>query len=138
MITVAFRHGRFADITVNSVDLSTFCDSESLNIDVDSAETSTFQQNWKTFLAGMAGANLTLSGKYDPTVTTGPVSVFTGLIGDDAFPVVVDPGGSVTGQIRHSFNAILTNYSESAAIGDAITFSASLLVSGAVTTTNVA
>lgn len=135
---MAFRHGKYAEITVNSNDLSAFCDSAELSIDVDTAETSTFGSDWKTHLAGLAGGTIELSGNYDPTATTGPAAVLMALIGAAAFPVVLFPGGDVTGQRSHTFNAILTSYSESSPVGDKVTFSASLLADGEITTAAVA
>ena len=49
-----FRHGRFSEITVAGADLSDFCNSADLSIDVDTADTTTFQQTWKTALTGAA------------------------------------------------------------------------------------
>lgn len=131
---MTFRHGKHASVEIAGNDLSQYCDNESLTIDVDTAETSTFGDDWKQFLAGMAGGNLSLGGNYDPTATTGPVVVLTGLIGGGPVAVVVYPGGNTSGQISHTFNALLTNYSETAAASDKVTFSASLLATGAVTT----
>ena len=48
-----------------------------------------------------------------------------------------DLGGSASGQRQHSFNAFVTNYSESAPVGDAVTFSAALLADGTVTSTTL-
>lgn len=130
---MAFRHGRFAEITIAANDLSDYCDTADLSIDVDTSDTSTFGSTWKTAITGMAGATVDLGGNYDPTATTGPAAVLTGLIGDDPFAVEVFPGGDVTGQASRTFNAILTSYKESSPVGDKVTFSASLLVTGAVT-----
>src|SRR6266702_5686006 len=77
---MAFKHGRLAEITVATKALSTFCDTADINIKVDTADTSTFTAAWKTAISGLAGATLTLSGGYDPTVTTGPASVLTSQI----------------------------------------------------------
>lgn len=130
---MAFRHGRYAEITVNAKDLSAFCDSADLGIDVDTSDTTVFGASWKTAIAGLAGATLELSGDYDPTATTGPAAVLTALIGADPFAVVVYPGGNVSGQVSRSFDAILTKYKESSPVGDKVTFSASLLVTDAIT-----
>jgi predicted secreted protein len=130
---MAFRHGRLAEITVNTKALSTFCESADLSIDVDTADTSTFTSTWKTALAGLAGGKVDLKGFYDPTATTGPAAVLTALIGTAPFAVLVYPGGNTSGQVSRGFNAILTSYSEGSPVGDKVTFSASLLVTGAIT-----
>jgi hypothetical protein len=134
---MAARHGKFAEITINSKALTSFCDAHTLDITVDTAETSVYGIDWKTHLPGLAGATLSISGNYDPTAVTGIVIVLTALIGAAAFPVVVEPGGNTAGQIRHSFNALLTKYSQSAPVGGKITVSADVLVTGAVTTVGI-
>lgn len=134
---MAFRHGKWAEITVDGDDLSAFCDSADISIDVDTAETSTFGSSWKTHLAGLAGGEVELAGNYDPTASTGPAAVLMALIGGDAVPIVLYPGGNVSGQRSHTFDAILTNYSESSAVGDKVTFSATLLADGQIVTAAV-
>jgi predicted secreted protein len=133
---MAFRHGKNASVTINSVDLSTFCDDLSLAIDVDTADTTTFGSTWKSAIAGLPGAKMTLKGDYDPTASTGPASaIFACITGGAPVAVVHKPGGTLTGQRTNSFNAIVTNYTEDSPVGGVVTFSASLLVTGAVTPT---
>jgi predicted secreted protein len=133
---MAFRHGKNAVVTVNSVDLSTFCDNLDLSMSVDTADTTAFGSTWKSNLAGIAGATLSLSGFYDPTATTGPASaIFACITGAAAVPIVHKPGGTLSGQRTNSFNAIVTGYSESSPVGDKVTFSCDLLVTGAVSPT---
>jgi hypothetical protein len=129
---VAFHHGKAAEITVNSVALSTFCDTADLSIDIDTADTTTFGASWKTAIAGLAGGELEIAGNFDPTATTGPASALSDLIGVAPFAVIYEPAGAASTQHR-TFNAILTNYSESSPVGDKVTFSATLLITGAVT-----
>lgn len=133
---MAFRHGKNAVVTINAVDLSTFCNALDLSIDVDTDDTTTFGSSWKSALAGTAGAKLDLSGDYDPTASTGPASaIFACISGGVPVAVVHKPGGTLSGQRTNSFNAIVTNYSESSPVGDIVSFKASLLVTGAVTPT---
>ncbi len=134
---MAARHGKFAEITIAANAMTSYVDAHTLDISVDTADISTYGLTWKKNLAGLAGATLTLSGNYDPTLVTGPVIVLTGLIGAAAFACVVYPGGNSAGQISHSFNGILTKYSQSAPIGGKVTFSADILVDGAITTVGI-
>lgn len=132
---MAFKHGRLAEITVATKALSTFCDSADINIKVDTADTTTFLNAWKTAISGLAGATLTLSGDYDPTITTGPASVLLAQIAlnqaGTVTAVILYPAGNNAGQgTSHTFNALITDYSESPKVGDAVKFSASLLVTG--------
>lgn len=132
---MAFRHGRWAEITINSVVMSTFCDTMDLNIDIDTAETTTFTKVAKTHVVGTYGGTLEGGGSYDPTASTGPAVTLEALIGAEAVPVICYPGGSATSpaQRKATFNAILTNYKTSSAVGDKVGFSFSLLVDGAIT-----
>jgi len=132
---MAFKHGKYAEISVNSIPLSTFCDSADLSIDIDTADTTTFGSDWKSAVVGQAGGKVDLKGMYDPTETTGPISALAALVGvETAFPVILYPGGNDTGQISHSFDAFLTNISTGSTVGDKVTFSASLLATGEITT----
>src|SRR5205814_7315100 len=90
-------------------------DTADINIKVDTAETTVFTNTWKAYIAGLIGGTLNLSGAYDPTVTTGPASVLTALLGAAPFAVLFYPAGNNAGQgTSHSFNALLTDYKESA------------------------
>ena len=131
-----FRHGKNAEITVNAVALSTFCDSADFAVDVDTGDTTTFGSTWKSALAGIPGAKLDLVGKYDGTASTGPAAVLMGCItGGVPVAVVHKPGGTLSGQRTNSFNALVTSYSESSPVGGIVTFKAGLLTTGIVTTT---
>jgi hypothetical protein len=131
---VAFRHGSKASITVNSVDLSTFCTSLDLAITQDTGETTTFGSSWKSYIAGVMGGTLSIVGDYDGTVTTGPASAIL-LAQATAVPIAVvhKPGGTLSGQRTNSFNALITNYAESSPVGGIITFKADLLATGTIT-----
>jgi hypothetical protein len=129
-----FRHGSKAEITVNAVAITTFGTSADFSVDVDTADTTTFGSTWKSAIAGVPGAKLDITGDYDGTASTGPAAVFMACItGGVAVAVSHKPGGTLTGQRTNTFNAIVTNYTESSPVGGVITFKASLLVTGTVT-----
>ncbi len=136
---MAFKHGRLAELTVNSKALSTFLDSADLSFKVDTADVTTFlpagtTQPYKSYIAGLIGATLVISGDYDPTVTTGPAAVLTALLGAAPFPVLFYPAGNNAGQgTSHSFNAILTDYKEGSKTSAAVRIDATIVVTGADT-----
>lgn len=132
---MAFKSGRLAEITVATKALSTFCDTADIDIQVDNQDTTTFLAAWKTAISGLAGATVTLSGSWDPTVTTGPASVLLAQIAlnqaGTVTAVILYPAGNNAGQgTSHTFNALLSNYKESSKVTDNVTFSATLLVTG--------
>lgn len=130
---MAFRHGSKAEVVINSVDLSAYCDSLSLDVSVDTSDVTAFGSTWRSHIAGLAGATMSLSGSYDPTATTGPAAALFACISGGVPVTVVDkPGGTLTGQRTNTFSAIVTSYGEASSMDDKITFSAELLVTGAV------
>ena len=135
---MAFKHGRASQTYIGTNEISSYLDQADKSTDVDTAETTTFGRNWKTYLAGLIGSTLSVSGSYDGTATTGPAAIFeTCIANGTAWPIKFFPGGSASGQRQHSFNALVTNYSESSPVGDKVTFSAELLADGTVTSTTL-
>ncbi len=128
---MSFKHGRLSEVTINTKALSLFMDTADITMKVDTADVSTFTNTWKAYIAGLIGATVTLSGDYDPTITSGPASVLTALLGAAPFACVYYPAGNNAGQgTSHSFNALLTDYKESAKTTTAVTIAATLLVTG--------
>lgn len=135
---MAAKHGKASQVYVGTNEISSYLDQADKSTDVDTAETTTFGRNWKTYLAGLIGSTLSVSGSYDGTATTGPAAIFeTCIANGTAWPIKYFPGGSASGQRQHSFNALVTNYSESSPVGDKVTFSAELLADGTVTSTTL-
>jgi hypothetical protein len=135
---VAFKHGKSAELWVGTNNLSTFLDQADKSTDVDTADTTTFGNNWKTFIAGLVGSSLSISGSYDGTNTTGPASILeTCIANGTAWTWKYFPGGSATGQRLNSFSAFVTNYSESAPVADKVTFSGALIADGTVTSSTL-
>lgn len=134
---MAFIHGKNAEVTVATQDISQYLDSADLSIDVDSADASTFGNDWKANKIGQAGAKLDLGGKYDSTATTGPIDVLDALR-TAAAEVVFYPQGNTTGRHSYTGNFILTSLATSAPVGGIVAFKASLMADGTVTKAAVA
>jgi hypothetical protein len=135
---MAARHGKSAEVWVGTNNLSGYLDQADKSTDVDTAETSVFGLGWKTFIAGLIGTNLSLAGVYDGTASTGPAAILeTCIANGTAWTWKFFPGGSATGQRLHSFSALVTNYSEASPVADKVTFSASVLASGTVTSSTL-
>lgn len=134
---MAFRHGSKAELTVNSVNLSAFCDSIELSISPETADVTAFGSTWRNFIPGLIGATLSASGSYDPAASTGPAdAIFAAITAQNSagYVAVVDkPGGTASGQRTNSFNAIVSGYTESSAVDDKVAFGFELTVTGAVT-----
>ena len=135
---MAFKHGRAAEVYIGTNALTSFLDQADKSTDVDTAETTVFGNGWKTYLAGLIGATLSISGSYDGTSTTGPAALMeTAIANGTAWTWKFFPGGSASGQRQHSFSAFVTNYSESSPVADKVTWSAEVLATGTVTSTTL-
>ena len=132
-MATGFRYGAKAVVTVNAVDISAYCDDAGLDIGVETAETTTFSATWKTFIEGLASAKFSLKGNFDPTASTGPAAVLTGLIGGGPKTVVFSPAGTVATELKRTVSAILTAYAETSPVGGKVTFTATFQGTGAVT-----
>jgi len=142
---MAKKHGKGSAFTITDIggterDLSQFCDSVELPQTVATAETSGMGDSWQEFIPGMAGATISISGSWDNTATTGPDVVLGGLMGAGGVKTNGDPPtfeygpeGSTNVLIRYTGTAILTGYTPSSPVGGKVSFSATLLVTGAVT-----
>lgn len=130
---MAFRHARQAYVSVAGNDISAYCDDASLNIDTDTAETSSFGSTYKSSLAGLSGGTFNISGSYDPSATAPPAVLFTNLRASVA--VVYREGGTASGQLQQAFNAIITSVQVQSSVSDRVTFTADMIIDGAVTFT---
>lgn len=129
---MAFVHGKLGEFTVNSKNLSTYCDKMEISVEVDTAETTTFGDAWKKFIGGTAGASIKIGGSWEPTTTTGPASAIAAIIsGGAAVTFIAEPGGAAVNQGRTG-SCLISSYTESGDVGDRVTFDAEFQVTGAV------
>tara|TARA_Y100000310_G_scaffold212376_1_gene213221 strand:+ start:5718 stop:6458 length:741 start_codon:yes stop_codon:yes gene_type:complete len=144
---MAFVHGKDFEVFVNATDLTAYFDDASESQSMDTAETSTFGNSFKTYLQGLIDGTLSLSGKYDGT--SGAVDdILSGAIGAATNPVVsaFPSGTTAVGDPGVLQQAVMSSYDVSGSIGDVVTvsaefqgdagiFSGALQFDGAVTAT---
>jgi hypothetical protein len=136
--TVAFQHGKSAYFNLDTVgnsptDLSAYCDNIDMPQELETAETTVFGNSAKTYIAGLQGASISVSGPWDPTLDAHMTAIQAAPPSSSTF--IVGPQGSTAGQRKYTGECHVTNYSVSAPVGDKVTWSADLLVTGAVTRT---
>src|SRR5258706_14695442 len=132
---MAFSHGKDAVFKIaDAADLTT-ADDISSNVksvgfprSIDTAETSNFGTDSKTYVVGMSDGTISIEGIWDPTID----ARLAGLIGkqDAAFSYTPQVAGPV-----YTGVCILTSYEAPADIGDTLTFSAEFQISGTITRT---
>lgn len=136
---MAFYHGKGLVFKIDNAagtlqTLTAYVDSVDLDNSVDLGETTTAGAEDKTFVSGQAEHDLSISGKWDDTATTGADPVLNGLIGLEASSTFeFGPAGSTAGKVKKSGECFMTGYKVSAPVGGVVTFTADFKVTGAVT-----
>lgn len=138
---MAFYHGKNLAFKIdNSAGtiqvLTAYVDSVDLDSKVDMGDTTTAGAEDKTFVSGAAEHDLSISGKWDDTTSTGADAILAGLIGlEVSSSFEFGPGGSTTGKVKYLGECFMTGYKRAAPVGGVVTFTADFKVTGAVTRT---
>jgi hypothetical protein len=111
-----FIHGRNTTVLFNEFNASPYLTSAGVDIQVDTADTSTFGKGWKTSIPGIPSATLPFSGLYDPTFTElrDELSVDSGVL------TFSPGGGSTVGDRARLALVTATNYTESSPVGGVV------------------
>jgi hypothetical protein len=125
------KHGKDTVVKVNSVDLSQYTNESELPRGTDTHDTTHYGDDAHEFDAGLNTATFTMGGTYDSTASTGPRAALLIVYAlNAAVPVIRQPEGTGSGKPQDSFNAILTNYTESNPVADMIKWKADFQVTG--------
>jgi len=139
---MAFQHGKSTQFTLDNgagtpTDISAYVDNVDFPLSIETHETTTFGDSAKDYLPGLKDATISLSGKWDPTLDAHLGTIYNnggGLTtGNGSLSFVFGPAGSTSGNIKYSGECFLTSFSVSDPVGDLVTWSADLQVTGAVT-----
>jgi predicted secreted protein len=135
-----FKHGKNAHFAIDGtagtlVTISNTLNEISLPREVETAETTAFGQNDKTYITGLADATISLSGMFDATtdaLIAGDIAnLKSGSVSSLSFEY--GPAGSASAQPKFTGEALITSYEVSSPVGDVITYSLELQVTGGVT-----
>jgi len=138
---MAFKAGTTSYFALNNVggtavNLSPYIDSLTLPATTDTTEVSTFGTQAKVMITLQTGGEqISLSGPYDAVVATHLDNLKKAhAAGSAAAGFVWGPGGSVASEYRVAGSAFVTQFDLSSSVGGRVEYSASLQISGAVTT----
>lgn len=129
-----FVHGKSVDFELDDTSGTSRSISDTLNsVDfpeiTETADTTAFGSSSRSFIVGLESATISISGLWDATVD--------GYIKGGTEPAsrsfIYGPAGSTSSNVKYTGEAILTNYSISSPVGDVVTYSVDLQVTGAVT-----
>jgi hypothetical protein len=132
---MAFVHGKSAVFKLDNaagslVDYSAYLEEVSMPRSVETAETTTFGSSAKSYITGLSDATISISGKFDSAADATLVAVL-GQAATLSFEY--GPAGSTAGLIKYSGECIMTSYEIGATVGDAVTASVELQVTGTIT-----
>ena len=128
-----FVHGKSTDFELDdtggtSRSLANTLTSVDFPETIDTAETPAFGATSKSYIVGLRDASISVSGLWDATIDGY-------IIGTEPATrsFIFGPAGSTSGYVKYSGECILTNYAISNPVGDVVTYSLDLQVTGNVT-----
>ena len=128
-----FVHGKSTDFELDdtsgtSRSLANTLTSVDFPETIDTAETTAFGATSRSYIVGLRSATISISGLCDATIDGY-------IIGTEpaSRSFIFGPAGSTGGNVKYTGEAILTNYSISNPVGDVVTYSIDLQVTGNVT-----
>jgi predicted secreted protein len=133
---MAFIHGKGAFISVGGTDLTPYANEVGMPRDIDTADTSHFGTQSKTYITGMDDSTVSIAGLWDSAADAAINTIIGQLLAGtiQSTPVIYGPAGNATGKPQFSLQAIVTGYEVSASAGDVVSFSLSLQRTGSTTT----
>ena len=128
-----FVHGKSTDFELDdtggtSRSLANTLTSVDFPETIDTAETTSFGATSKSYIVGLRDATISVSGLWDATIDGY-------IIGTEPATrsFIFGPAGSTGGNVKYTGECILTNYAISNPVGDVVTYSLDLQVTGNVT-----
>tara|TARA_R100000781_G_scaffold113680_1_gene82716 strand:+ start:1022 stop:1738 length:717 start_codon:yes stop_codon:yes gene_type:complete len=113
---MAFKHGKDTKVYVNSANYSTYFNSADASRTADVAESTTFGNSAKTYIAGEKDGTISLTGFFDATAD----AVLQPLLGGADLDLVMGIDGLDTGDSATFTKGNITNYAVSSPVGDIV------------------
>ena len=137
---MAFVHGKNAYIRLDNssgtlTDLSSITNEVSYSQSIDTADTSTYGTNAKTYITGQNDATVSLTGLFDATSATVIEGTINALIAGTIASATLEfgPEGSASGDKKYTMEVIVTSYEIGAPVSDVVSLSVEFQRTGATT-----
>jgi len=135
-----FKHGKNAQFSLDGpagtlVNLSNTLNEITMPRAIETAETTAFGTQDKTYITGLSDATISVSGMFDSTADTAINGSIANLKSGSVSSISFEygPSGSVASNPKFTGEALVTSYELSSPVGDVVTYSLELQVTGAVT-----
>ena len=124
-----FRHGKKTAVLLNGTDMSPFLNEATTTQEIETAETTTFADQDKTYIVGLSDGTISTSGMFDSTAGASD-AVLSGIIAEEDNTFTVLPEGAVAGSRSIIANGQLTSYEISSPVADVVAISAEVQADG--------
>lgn len=130
-----FQHGKSSIVLFNQFNLSAYFNEYSMSSRADTAETTTFGKNSKTYIPGLTDGTLSLRGLFDGAADAidEELSGALGATSDPAVTVAIE-GSLAIGKRTASMRGPETSYEVSAPVSDVVSASAEFQATGGILT----
>ena len=120
-----FRHGKGVSVFIDAYDFSAYFKDLTNSNNVETAETTAFGSNAKTYIVGLKDGSVSLSGYFESTDSTGTDQYFSSILGSATKQkVIIAPEGHSNGARATVLQSDDTSYEVSGSIGDVVGASA--------------
>ena len=130
-----FKHGKNAQFVLDTTNISNTLNEISMPREIETAETTAFGTQDKTYIVGLSDATLSISGMFDATVDTAINTTISNLksgsIASASF--TYGPTGSAASSIKFTGQCLVTSYELSSPVGDIVSYSLEAQVTGSIT-----
>ena len=135
-----FSHGKNAVFKLDNsggtlTDISNVVNDVTVSRAIETGETTSFGNSSKTYIVGLADATISVSGSFDTTVDSHLTTLIDAQIAgtNTSASFEAGPQGTASGNVKYTGEALVTSYEVNPTVGDVVTFSLELQVTGAVT-----
>lgn len=124
-------HGKLTVVKLNGVDYSQYSNSTDFKDGVETHETTTYGKSRKTYSSGLGDGTVSVGGFYDTTKVTGPRGLFKPLMAaGEPVEFIYRPEGTGTGKAQSRVDVLVQSFEESSPVGDMVTWTAELQMTG--------
>jgi hypothetical protein len=132
-------HGKDVNFTLNGVSIEDELNSVVMNVTVNEAELTAFNDAWQNFIAGKYNTQTEIAGSWDGAASQGDATIFA-LFGGGHVSTIFDPTGAGPDTNDPEYQstasgltgALLRQYTINLPVGGAASYTASIQHSGAM------
>lgn len=129
---MAFVHGKNTRMLINEFNLSAYLNNIDMARDADTPETTVYEVDDRTYIAGLRNATLSLSGFVDLGSDASDEVLSDTLGVETARIVTLAQNGLAVGEVVYMFQTHSTSYSPSSPVDGVVSFSADVQSTGQV------